>query len=40
MSPRGDVEIHSIWKDIFPFTISRIEFENGFADLDFTGMPM
>jgi len=36
---RGDVGVHSIWKDRFYFLIPRIESSSGFVDFDFIEMP-
>jgi hypothetical protein len=37
---RGDAETYSIWRNIFSFMIPRIESGSGFADFDFTEMPL
>jgi hypothetical protein len=37
---RGDVETYSIWRNIFSLSIPKIEFGSGFADFEFTKMPL
>jgi hypothetical protein len=36
---RGDAKTYSTWRDRFSLPIHKIEFGNGFANLDFTEMP-